>query len=803
MENLSQSKLNMPIMATRPTLLLFSVLVGLGVATVIALAWYQLDARERALIHRVTESTGRGIEALIRKDIAGRVTRLSGLAQRWGQPRGLPRAEWEASISNIFKTQPGFAAIGRIDSSLQTRWLLQHDGSKSLLQDNDFSLKPTTLAAAQLAQEQDSVIFTNPLQSVFGQQSIEILVPVYRTDAAGRKFDGLIISALMIDNLLENVLPTLLTTEHKITLSIDGKTVFSTDLNRPLSDREWQHQREFQLHDLHWQLTVVPKADSLLNAYYRFSHAMLALLILLSCLAVVTNYFVLTSRWRARQVQNAASRLEMLFRNLPGMSYRCDKDSPWQMEFVSDGCLALCGYGRKQFETQRVLWSELIHPDDRSRVAQSVSEAVSAGRQFNFEYRIKTAADAERWVWERGAPITVGDGHKMMLEGFITDITDRKKAEMALIQEKGYSEAIVDTAVEAVITFNAEAMIQTFNSAARKMYGYSFREISGHHLSCLVPDSHRAALDRYLAYYFTGQRSVEEHDHRDFRGRHKDGSEFPISVSMGEVPNQPRRTFVALIRDISRQIAAENEAREQREHLAHVGRLSMLGEMATGIAHEINQPLSAISLFSQAGKRLYEAGNASKLPGIFDKLSQHAQRAGAIIERMQNMARQQASSRETVECNALIREVVALAEADARIRDITIELELSDGLSPVSVDPVQIQQVVLNLLRNGMEAMQLVDCRWGDAIKLRSRMVEEGIIEIAVIDSGCGVTNAAAKHIFTPFSTTKATGMGMGLSISQAIVVAHGGQLKFFNNMAGGATFHFTLPTATSGEQHD
>jgi two-component system sensor kinase FixL len=282
----------------------------------------------------------------------------------------------------------------------------------------------------------------------------------------------------------------------------------------------------------------------------------------------------------------------------------------------------------------------------------------------------------------------------------------------------------------------------------------------------------------------------------------EDGSVFPIHLFVSEVPNHPTRKFVALIRDISLQRAAEREARQHREQLAHVDRLNMLGEMATGIAHEINQPLTAISLFAQAGKRLLDAGNQGRLPDIFDKLSQHSQRAGAVIERMQAMARQRESVKETVDCNALVEEVVKLAEAEARIRDISIDVEADDELPPVVVDTVQIQQVVLNLLRNGMEAMRSVDCRNGSTIRLQTRRRHDGDIEVAVIDDGCGVSERVAEKIFAPFSTTKESGMGMGLSISRAIITAHGGRLEFHNNDTDGATFSFTLPATQQGNQH-
>ena len=193
---------------------------------------------------------------------------------------------------------------------------------------------------------------------------------------------------------------------------------------------------------------------------------------------------------------------------------------------------------------------------------------------------------------------------------------------------------------------------------------------------------------------------------------------------------------------------------------------------------------------------MLDGGSVDRLPAIFDKLSQHAERAGAIIERMQTMAKRGESARKTVDCNALITEIAELAEAEARLREISIAISTAANLPPVDVDAVQIQQVALNLLRNGMEAMRAIDCARGNTITVATALRDNGDVEIRVVDSGCGVADDIAERLFTPFATTKDSGMGMGLSLSRTIITTHGGQLDFSNNADGGATFYFTLPAA-------
>ena len=225
--------------------------------------------------------------------------------------------------------------------------------------------------------------------------------------------------------------------------------------------------------------------------------------------------------------------------------------------------------------------------------------------------------------------------------------------------------------------------------------------------------------------------------------------------------------------------------------------------MAAGIAHEINQPLTAISLFAQAARRLVEAGNFERMPEVCEKLSQHALRASDVVERMQTMARQGESVKKLVNCNDLIEIAVKLAESEARIHDIQITFDRGEELSPVSVDAVQIQQVALNLLRNGMEAMTDNADASARSVAIRTRMGNGNEIEISVEDSGCGVPEDFSGKLFTPFSTTKSDGMGMGLSISQAIVRAHGGDIGFRSNTGGGMTFWFTLPAAGREMHHE
>jgi C4-dicarboxylate-specific signal transduction histidine kinase len=246
---------------------------------------------------------------------------------------------------------------------------------------------------------------------------------------------------------------------------------------------------------------------------------------------------------------------------------------------------------------------------------------------------------------------------------------------------------------------------------------------------------------------------------------------------------------------------AEREAMTHRERLAHMTRLSLLGEMAGGIAHEINQPLTAIASYAQACRRMIQSqcGEKPEVLDAMDQIGAQAFRGGEIIRRLRGFATRGERKRQPVELGGLLRDVVRLAEVDSRLHRIGIRLDLAEGIPLVLADPVQIQQVALNLIRNGLEAMDKVPPEKA-AVIVRSRWRDDNMVEVTVEDRGEGVPAETERSLFLPFATTKTSGMGLGLSISHSIVTSHGGELWFTRNDGRpGTTFHFTIPAAPAG----
>lgn len=261
-------------------------------------------------------------------------------------------------------------------------------------------------------------------------------------------------------------------------------------------------------------------------------------------------------------------------------------------------------------------------------------------------------------------------------------------------------------------------------------------------------------------------------------------------------PERTRLTGILIDIDDKRALQEqENELAELRERVTHAARLGTLGEMAAGLAHEINQPLSAISTYSEASLRLLSQQNPDldRVRHAMKQVSEQAHRAGKVIRRMRALSKRTATRRELANCNRLIEDLVGLIQIDARGHDIQVSFELDSSAPDCYLDQVQIQQVILNFVRNALDAMSDSDDR-GKGIRVRTALEKNGAVKVSVFDHGPGIDEGTAAHLFDPFFTTKEGGMGLGLSVCQSIVKQHGGSIGFEENPDGGAVFWFALP---------
>jgi two-component system, LuxR family, sensor kinase FixL len=357
-------------------------------------------------------------------------------------------------------------------------------------------------------------------------------------------------------------------------------------------------------------------------------------------------------------------------------------------------------------------------------------------------------------------------------------------------------DALLDAAIDGIMVIDERGQIVRVNKSAERMLGFTAAELLGQSLNLVMSEEDAERHDNYVGQYLrTGRRRIIGIG-REVVARRRDGSVFPVSLAVGEVRLRGQVRFVGLMRDLTETKRAEEEALRHREEMMHVSRLTTMGEMAAALAHEVNQPLSAIATYTAACTRLLDQGEE----GIEDvrralaQINAQAHRAGEVIRRIRSFTRSRELSRRTIDIASLLEEIRPLAELDAKANSVALRLDLAPELPAITADVVQIQQVILNLLRNGVDAVRQAPAERRHLL-LRVGLTPDREIRFEIIDQGEGVDEAVRPRLFTPFFTTKSAGMGMGLAISRSIITAHGGVLDCHNNPGVGATFWFTLPT--------
>jgi len=327
------------------------------------------------------------------------------------------------------------------------------------------------------------------------------------------------------------------------------------------------------------------------------------------------------------------------------------------------------------------------------------------------------------------------------------------------------------------------------------MFGYAASDVIGQDISILMGEPDRTQHAGHLARYrSTGEARIIGIG-REVQARRASGEMFPIALSVGEAADANGRRFVGILRDLSNQRAAEQRTRALEVRLAQVDRFNLMGEMAAGIAHEINQPLSAIATYAQAAKRMmdHEQPNMATMREICTKIDDQARRAGQVIENLRKFIRKQEIRTQSLDVGKVVRDVLNLIEADAHAEGIPVRVDAAEGLPTVRADAVQLQQVLLNLTRNSVDAMRggLGKDR---GILIATQRSERGGVRITVTDHGHGVSRQLGDNIFHPFVTTKREGLGVGLAISRTIVQSYEGSLTYADNPEGGAIFSIELP---------
>lgn len=360
---------------------------------------------------------------------------------------------------------------------------------------------------------------------------------------------------------------------------------------------------------------------------------------------------------------------------------------------------------------------------------------------------------------------------------------------------QAHLQSILETVPEAMIVTDSGGRVQSFSVAAVRLFGWSTQEAIGRNVNILMPDPYRSGHDLYMERYLsTGERRIIGVG-RVVVGQRKDGSTFPMELAVGEARVGSRRFFTGFIRDLTERRDQEQRMQELQSELVHVSRLTAMGEMASSLAHELNQPLSAINSYMEGSRTLLRSGepDLAKLRGALERAGDQALRAGDIIKRLREFVAKGETEHTLEDPASLMEEASALALVGVRGREVRVELRLDRDIGQVVVDKIQIQQVALNLIRNALDAMGHSERR---CLEIRVDAQDDHTIRFSVCDSGAGLAPEVRDRLFQPFVTTKAAGMGVGLSICRTIVEAHGGRIWAEDNPGGGAMFAFTLPRA-------
>ena len=430
------------------------------------------------------------------------------------------------------------------------------------------------------------------------------------------------------------------------------------------------------------------------------------------------------------------------------------------------------------------------HPEFRAIRDAAFRRAIETQGGYEIEYRSLLPDGTTHWIYGRAQCVSDEKGTFSRLLGVSMDVTEQKQAQELF-------QLATEAAPSGTILVDRQGKIVLVNAQTERLFNYWRNELVGKPIEILVPDHvapHHPAL---LNKFFDAPKTMTLGAGRELFGRRKDGSEFPVEIGLNPIKTPRGLLVLATVVDISARKAAETQALKSREQIDRLTRISLLGEMTASIAHELNQPLSAIVSNANAAQRFLHKGqlNPETMQEILEDVGADARRAHDVIQHIRNTVKKGAAVRERINLNKVVNEVAHSIRPDARIYSCEIETSLAKRLPEIEGDPVQIQQVLINLVSNAFDAMAGTPAKQRK-VEITTERNGDGTVCVSVRDHGAGIREETRERIFEQFFTTKEDGLGMGLAIVRSIIESHGGRITAENIDGGGASFHFSLPIA-------
>ena len=436
-----------------------------------------------------------------------------------------------------------------------------------------------------------------------------------------------------------------------------------------------------------------------------------------------------------------------------------------------------------------------VHPDDLERVKRARRQALELRLPYQIEYRAQRTDGTICWVHSRGRGDYDESGKPLSMSGVVFDITDRKKAEELF-------HLATEASPSGTVLIDHEGRIVLVNAHAEKLFGYARDELVGKSVESLLPERFGTSYESDRANFFIAPEARAMGSHAQLFARRKDGSEVPVEISVNSVQTPQGLLVLANVIDVSARLAAEELARRSREQVELLSRVSLLGEMTASLAHELNQPLAAIVNNATAAMQYLEQGRLKpeQLQEILNDVVADGRRACDVMQNVRSAIKKGGAIRGRINLNDLVKAITHMVQPDAAAHFCKIKTSLAGDLPLIEGDPIQIQQAVINLVRNAFDAMRDAPTS-RRSVEIATNYDGDGVVGVAVRDYGSGISEPIRERLFEQFFTTKDEGLGMGLAIVRSIAEAHGGTISAENAQGGGARFYFRLPITEEDPQ--